>query len=183
MSQEENLASGRTQPFHSFFYPPTHPPIRPPIRPPTHPLSIHLPTHLSIHHHGHQYILPSTIHESIHISIHSANTYLLLSIPTSVWPPSLFDWCTWSGWVACAHGWWPRGCQKDQEVSASTLQGHRRDEEGPLSGAGAAPGGLSCRKGSPCPNQIPPRNPFSGSGLWKTSMFVGRGEGCLTPGK
>lgn len=75
----------------------------------------------------------------------------------------------WGGWVACAGGWWPNGDQKDQEVSESTLHVHRGEMKDRPSvwSWGPAPGGPSCRKGSPRPNQIPQENPSQAQGSGK----------------
>ena len=146
----------------------SNPSIHPSIHPPIHYPSIYPLIRPSITMVIHPPILPSTIHESIHISIHSISTY---SAPTKhstgAWPHSLLDWCTWSGWVAVL---WlvAQRMPEDQEVSASTLQGHRSEMKGSsVWGRRPAPGGPSCRKGSPCPNQIPQEIPFQAQGSGK----------------
>lgn len=87
--------------------------------------------------------------------------------------------------MACAHGWWPRGCQKDQEVSVSTFHGHRGEMKKGSSvwGRGPAPGGLSCRKGSPGPNKIPQEIPSQAQGSGNLQIISGqRGGGLNTRG-
>lgn len=50
-------------------------------------------------------------------------------------------------------------------------------------GLGPAPGGPSCRKGSPCPTQIPQEIPFQAQDLENLQIISGQGGGGLNTGE
>ena len=150
-----------------------HPSIAPPIHPSIHPPTIiHPSTHSSVH--------PpwwSSIHPYFHPPSMNPSTYLSIQLVLS---QLLLSWCMASLPLGLVCMEWLRGlcpwlvAQRMPEGPGSQCihfaRAQRRDEEGALClgpGAGTWRPFLQERISRSKPNPL--RNPFSGSGLWKTS--------------